>query len=133
MLFSMNVKEFINYRTTCPLCGKNLSLAFKGKNRKIIKYEGDRVLIRKDMPTSYMAVQAGHAVAAWLLAQEKTQLGWKNETLIYLGVKNERELLKWKEKLGDEAILWREPDIGNQATALAYLSDGEEFKHLRLI
>lgn len=46
-----NVKEFINYRTTCPVCSKNLSLAFKGKNRKIVRYEGNRVLIKKDMYT----------------------------------------------------------------------------------
>jgi len=51
MYMIKNVKEFINYRTTCPLCGENLSLSFKGKNRKIIRYEGDRVLIKKDMYT----------------------------------------------------------------------------------
>jgi len=30
------------------------------------------ILIRKDLPTKYGAVQAGHAVAAWMLAQDKT-------------------------------------------------------------
>ena len=91
------------------------------------------ILIRKDMPKSYMAVQAGHAVAAWLLAQDRTQLTWKNNTLIYLGVKNERELLKWQEKLGDKAIMFREPDLDDEATALAYLGGEEKFCHLRLI
>lgn len=43
------VKDFINYRSTCPLCSKNLSLAFKGKTRKFVRYENDRVLIKKDM------------------------------------------------------------------------------------
>ena len=93
------------------------------------------ILIRKNMTKNYMAVQAGHAVAAWMLAQnqDKTQLPWKNETLIYLGVKNERELWKWKEKLGEKAVLWREPDIDNEATALAYLGGDNEFPNLKLI
>jgi len=46
-----SVKEFINYRPQCPLCSKNLSLAFKGKTRKLIRYEDNRVLIKKDMYT----------------------------------------------------------------------------------
>ena len=92
------------------------------------------ILIRKDIPTKYGGVQAGHAVAEWMLQNmDKTQLPWKNETLIYLKVKNEKELLEWQEKLGKEAIMFREPDIGNEATALAYLGEDNEFPNLRLI
>ena len=60
-------------------------------------------------------------------------LDWKNNTLIYLGVKNEKELWKWKEKLGEKAIVWHEPDIDNEATALAYLGEDNAFPDLRLI
>lgn len=48
------------------------------------------VLIRKDMPKSYQAVQAGHAVAEWLIETPKNK--WNNHTLIYLNVPSEAEL-----------------------------------------
>lgn len=55
------------------------------------------VLTRRDLPKSYQAVQAGHAVAELLLRGQPN--GWDNGTLVYLGVDNEDELKKWKEKL----------------------------------
>lgn len=48
------------------------------------------VLIRKDMPKAYQAVQGGHAVAQWLI--DNPENGWNNHTLIYLGVPSEAEL-----------------------------------------
>jgi len=90
------------------------------------------VLVRKDLPKSYQAVQAGHAVAEWLLYDQS----WQNETLVYLGVNNENELLDWKERLDFNNIKhasFREPDIGDQLTAIATLSDGKIFKKLKLI
>jgi hypothetical protein len=38
----------------------------------------------------------------------------------------------WDEKLNN-SVCFREPDIGNQITALAYLSYGDEFKELSLM
>jgi len=55
------------------------------------------VLVRKDLSVSQRAVQAGHAVAEWLLHGPETK--WNNGTLIYLGVKHEMELEKWADKL----------------------------------
>ena len=81
-----------------------------------------------------IAVQAGHALASYLLGQPF--LSWDNGTLIYLGVKNERELLKWGEKLDAMDKKWagfREPDIGNELTAIAAEDDGETFKRMRLL
>lgn len=90
------------------------------------------VLVRKDLPTSYIAVQAGHAVAEWLLHDQR----WKNETLVYLGVDNERDLIYWTEKLDFKDIKYikfREPDIGNQLTAIAALGAGKIFRKVKLL
>ena len=88
------------------------------------------VLVRKDLTPSYQAVQAGHAVAEWLLYDQS----WQNETLVYLGVKNEEDLSRWVNKLERKRIphvLFREPDIENQATALASYGDGRIFRNLK--
>lgn len=61
---------------------------------------------------------------------------WDNGTLIYLGVKSERDLELWKMKLDLAGIAWtefREPDIGNQVTAIAAVCDGKIFRNLGLL
>lgn len=40
------------------------------------------VLVRRDISKSQMAVQAGHALAAYLLQTPETS--WSNGTLVYL-------------------------------------------------
>ncbi len=90
------------------------------------------VLVRKDLGSSYSAVQAGHAVAEFLLQYPNT---WKNETLIYLGV-TEQQLNRWICELKYskiEHVIFREPDIGNQITAVAVLNEGKIFKKLKLL
>jgi hypothetical protein len=51
------------------------------------------VIVRKDLYKSQQAVQAGHALAEYLLHGPPT--AWHNGTLIYLGVSNENELKFW--------------------------------------
>ena len=53
------------------------------------------VLVRKDLSKSQQAVQAGHAVAEFLLRGPSTF--WGNGTLVYLGVHNETELKWWSD------------------------------------
>ena len=56
--------------------------------------------------------------------------------MVYLGVDNEEELGIWKDKLrirGLEYVEFREPDIGNQITAIACLNDNGVFKKLKLL
>ena len=92
------------------------------------------VLVRKDLPKKYQAVQAGHAVAEYLLRQPF--LSWDNGTLIYLGVEDEVELIEWGEKIksiGKEYVGFIEPDIGYELTALAVVDNGYIFRGLKLL
>ena len=52
------------------------------------------VLVRNDLKYSSPAVQAGHAVAQFLLDNPESK--WNNHTLVYLKVQNE---LMLKEKM----------------------------------
>jgi hypothetical protein len=91
------------------------------------------VLVREDLGPSYSAVQAGHAVAQYMV--EFPDL-WRNHTLIYLRVKNEKELLEWRDKMimrSHPYALFREPDIRNEATAMAVQDTGKIFSKLALL
>jgi len=77
------------------------------------------VIVRKDLSISQRAVQAGHAVAEFLLRGPFSR--WKNGTLIYLGVKGLNQLENLKLKLDYFNISYtefREPDIGYEITAI---------------
>lgn len=92
------------------------------------------VLVRKDLELPYASVQAGHAVAQFCLNQENH--GWGNGTLIYLGIKDEDKLLQWESKLSYNNVRYEtfiEPDLGDQKTAIAVVSEGKEFKKLNLL
>jgi len=90
--------------------------------------------VRKDLSIPQMAVQAGHALAAYLLHSHFSR--WQNETLIYLGVKNLSQLERLKYKLELEAIDYvefREPDLNNEVTAIAADQHCKLFERLNLI
>lgn len=79
-------------------------------------------------------MQAGHALAEFLLENPKTN--WTNGTLVYLGVKNQIQLENWIHKLtcnGVDYSEFREPDIGNEVTAIATLGQDNIFKGLNLM
>lgn len=89
------------------------------------------VLIRNDLKSaSYKAVQAGHAVAQYIL--EHPDQTWNNHTLVYLTVKNEYSLKMWEKKL-DKYSKFYEPDINNEMTAIACQDKEELFKNLDLL
>ena len=92
------------------------------KNKKLF------ILVREDLSKSQQAVQAGHAVAEYLLRGPATF--WSNGTLVYLGVKNEQELLYWGNKLNN-FVGFREPDRGNELTAVA--TEENKFNGMRLL
>jgi len=92
------------------------------------------VIVRKDLTNSQMAVQAGHAVAEYLLHSRFFR--WKNSTLIYLGVKNLDKLEQLKYKLKQENIEFiefRELDLNNETTAIASDVSCKHFQRLNLL
>jgi len=92
------------------------------------------VIVRKDLTTSQMAVQAGHALASYLLHSHLSR--WQNETLIYLGVKGLPQLEKLKRKFERNEIAYtefREPDINNETTAIATDIHNQFVKRLNLL
>ena len=96
------------------------------------------VLVRKDLPNIQKAVQAGHAVAEFLLKfPYKNQYNWSNGTLVYLAVKDKNELGWWDHKLHKKSIAhmtFKEPDMNNEMTALAAVTGSEDlFKKLQLL
>ena len=92
------------------------------------------VLVNNEMPLAYQGVQAGHAVAQWLI--EHPNQTWNNNYLIYLGV-SEKELHRWVTKLkykNDDYSIFKEPDLDNKITAIACLADDKNiFKKLKLM
>jgi hypothetical protein len=92
-------------------------------------------LTRKDLSRSSSAVQAGHALAEFLLRGPVTE--WNNGTLVYLAVRNLEELVEWCCKLNEKRIKWvgfREPDLDDELTAIAVVSNDKMFfSRLRLL
>ncbi len=81
------------------------------------------VIVRGDLSKCQQAVQAGHALAEWLL-RNQPQRDWKNGTLVYLKVRNLDSLTELKQSLDkfmQFPIAFREPDIGDEMTAIAIL------------
>ena len=92
------------------------------------------IIVRKDLTHSQRAVQAGHALAEYLL--HSPYFRWKNETLIYLGVKGLKQLENLKRKLalqGTNYVEFREPDLNNEVTAIASDESNKIFERLKLL
>ena len=91
------------------------------------------VVTRQDLSKSQQAVQAGHALATFLLAEKSTC--W-NGTLVYLKVNDEvalKHLTKALEYSNINHVSFKEPDIGNELTAIASLGNNKFFKGLKLL
>jgi len=91
------------------------------------------IVVRGDLSKSQQAVQAGHALAEYLLNREPI---WQNGTLVYLKVKDGRELNQLRMNiwsLGVDFETFQEPDIGNETTALASLGNNKFFRELRMM
>ena len=81
----------------------------------------------------YKGVQGGHAVSEWMLLGDDR---WQNHTLVYLKVKDERELKKWFKRLSDEGVTcapFHEPDVGDEMTAFAVFGAGDALSKLPLL
>jgi len=83
------------------------------------------VLIDQQYDSSYRGVQAGHAVAAYMLATAKMDSEWKNHTLVYL-ITGKLELdFRMMTKKGLSCIPFYEPDVGGKMTAFACYTDAK--------
>jgi hypothetical protein len=92
------------------------------------------VVVRKDLSISQRTVQSGHAIAEFLLKRSDTK--WDNGTLVILGLDNLEELNKLMFKLDQKGIGWigfKEPDIGNEITAIACDEDDSLFNGMELL
>ena len=92
------------------------------------------VIVRKDLTKSQQAVQAGHALAEYLLHGPFSR--WNNGTLVYLGVKDLFHLEKLKMKLERKGIAFvefKEPDLNNETTAIATDKNDGLIKRLNLL
>ena len=92
------------------------------------------VLVRTDLKGSSPAVQAGHAVAQWMLEHPSTD--WVNQTLVYLNIGNADALHKWKSKIHYKDMdysTFTEPDLNDETTAIACLTDKKLFNGLPLL
>ena len=94
------------------------------------------VLVRLDLSEKYQCVQGAHALAQYSIDHPKIfSEQWKNQTLLFLGVRNLIELRRWNFELTRKYkmhSIFREPDLDNQETAIACYDTGEIFKELPL-
>lgn len=89
------------------------------------------VLVRGDLSKSQQAVQSCHAVAEFMLWDNRIpcrcgacpdDLRWENETIVLLKVRNLDHLQEWSGKIRSATRAYNEfnePDIGNEQTAIA--------------
>lgn len=98
------------------------------------------VLVRNDIPIPNQAVQAGHALAQWMLDDGYDSIvynpKWSNEILVYLSVKDEEELKKWEYKFEHRLLLYssfHEPDLNNEMTAIAVMCSDSVVDKLKLM
>jgi hypothetical protein len=82
------------------------------------------VLVRRDLPWPVRCVQAMHAVMQ-LSRDIGYKIGWGRygPSVVLLGVQNEAELTTWLEQLGPYAVGFREPDLSESLTAVAWYGE----------
>ena len=93
------------------------------------------VVIRNDLSNAQKAVQGSHAAIE--SGRKFLQKGDKHPFVIFILVKNKQRLERLSESLGFEHVMFREPDIGDEATAIAtrplYGSERKKFSRYQLM
>jgi len=82
------------------------------------------LITRRDLTPGYQAVQPAHALAEFAIKYPKTFKNWQlnQKNLVVLSIANELALTDLFQKalaLGVKCVAFKEPDIGNETTALA--------------
>lgn len=97
------------------------------------------VFVRVDLPSkSQVAVQACHASLELGAMVQGSEIPWKSLPMVLIGVRDRRRLLQEYRKVtsfrdqdgGLLVSLFREPDLGNQPTAMAVLAETQEHRDL---
>ena len=93
--------------------------------KQINSTEKLRVVSRRDLPIAYQAVQSGHAAIDFQHEHPELAKEWqtKSNYLAFLTAADEADLIKLITKAiltGIKHTVFREPDIDNQITAVAF-------------
>ena len=75
------------------------------------------VIVRNDLSNAQKAVQSSHAVIE--SSRKFLPINAEHPSVIILIVKNQKKLIKISEHMDLEHVVFREPDIGNEMTAIA--------------
>lgn len=100
------------------------------KNMQINSTEKLRVVSRRDISIGSQALQSGHAAIQFQHEFPSEASAWYKQSnyLAFLTVANEEELVKLIDKAEAKGIkhsIFREPDIDNQITAVAFEASDE--------
>lgn len=82
------------------------------------------LVTRRDLTPGYQAVQPAHALAEFAIKYPKTFKNWQvnQKNLVVLSISNELALTDLFQKAsaaGIKCVSFKEPDIGNETTAIA--------------
>lgn len=93
--------------------------------------------MRADIPPADQAVQSLHAAVQYAIQYPDVTKDWHktSQTVVLLAVPDEKYLQLHGERLElDHPVAWfREPDLGNQLTAVACVCDGRKLTKLPLL
>ena len=95
------------------------------KNLQINPTEKLRIVTRRDLHIGYQAVQSGHALTQFQHEHQAEAKAWYTQSnyLAFLSVDDEEQLEKLIRKGKAKGIthsIFREPDLGNQITAVTF-------------
>jgi hypothetical protein len=94
------------------------------------------VVVRADISAGYQVAQSLHAVADFAHQHTETFNKWKSESnsVVALSTPNEKSLLKTLKKLEQmnaELVVFREPDLNDEATSIGVYGTPEIRRKLR--
>jgi len=84
------------------------------------------VIVRNDLSVAYRCVQGAHALTQYSFENPKNFRDWKNEYLIFLSIPSLLSLKWFVKQLKNNYVVhsvFKEPDLGNHMTAVAFRND----------
>jgi hypothetical protein len=83
------------------------------------------VVVRSDLEPGAQLAQAGHAISAFAFYFEADHRAWHqgSNNLVILAARDEAHLLELARESPGPLAIFREPDLGNTVTAVAFHGD----------